>query len=208
MGSQNKAEKFWDRMAKNYDKEEKQDEPVLLKVVEKTKKHLTITDSILDFGCGTGLVSNKLANNVKYIKGIDISSRMIALAKEKAINSKINNIDYEHATIYDKQLEIDSFETLLAFYILHLVEDPEDVVERLYELIKPDGLFISATPCMGDRKFLKGLFSIGSKLGLIPKVYSFKYADLHNIIEKRFEVIEAECLHLKTNQYFIVARKK
>ena len=31
--SKNKAEKFWYRMAKNYDKEEKQDEPVLLNII-------------------------------------------------------------------------------------------------------------------------------------------------------------------------------
>ena len=62
---------------------------------------------------------------------------------------------------------------------------------------------------MGEKKFLKGMFSIGSSLGVIPKIKSFQYSELINYFEKsQFEIIEAECLVKKTQQYFIVAKKK
>ena len=60
MGSNNKSEKFWDRMAKSYDKEERSDEHIILKIIEKTRTFLASSNTILDYGCGTGLVSNKL----------------------------------------------------------------------------------------------------------------------------------------------------
>ncbi len=33
----NKSEKFWDKMANNYDQEEKKDELTYIKIIEKTK---------------------------------------------------------------------------------------------------------------------------------------------------------------------------
>ena len=60
-----KAEKFWDRAAKNYDKEEKKDEQTYIRIIEKAKTHLKNTDIVLDYGCGTGLISNEIADNVK-----------------------------------------------------------------------------------------------------------------------------------------------
>jgi hypothetical protein len=47
----NKADKFWDRTADYYDKEEKKDELTYLKFIEKAKKYLNESDIVLDFGC-------------------------------------------------------------------------------------------------------------------------------------------------------------
>ncbi len=204
-----KAEKFWDRSAKSYDREERGDEHVLLKIIDKIKNNLKSSDTVLDFGCGTGLVSNKLSNHVKSIKGVDISSKMLEIAKIKALKNNIKNIEYAHTTIFDKRFNTESFDVVFAFYILHLLESPQEVVDRLSELIKPGGLLISTTPCLGEKKLLKGVFSIGSKLGLFPKVNSFRYSELQHLLEKgNFEIIETECLNLKTQEYFIVAKKK
>lgn len=61
----NKSEKFWDRTANNYDKEEKKDELTYLNIFEKTRKYLKVSDIVLDYGCGTRLVSNEIADNVE-----------------------------------------------------------------------------------------------------------------------------------------------
>ena len=60
-----------------------------------------------------------------------------------------------------------TFDGILAFYILHLLEDSQMVIQRINELLKPGGLIISVTPCMGKKPFLNGIFSIFSKLGFI-----------------------------------------
>jgi 2-polyprenyl-3-methyl-5-hydroxy-6-metoxy-1,4-benzoquinol methylase len=62
------------------------------------------------YGCGTGLISNEISNeiadNVKVIHAIDTSSKMIEIAKNKADGRKIENIDYAHSTIFDEGLNI------------------------------------------------------------------------------------------------------
>ena len=87
----NKSEEFWDKASKNYDKTEGRFEHIHSKSRENTKKYLKGNDIVLDYGCGTGTTSCEFANKVKEIHAIDISSKMIEIAKEKAIVSKVDN---------------------------------------------------------------------------------------------------------------------
>jgi ubiquinone/menaquinone biosynthesis C-methylase UbiE len=84
----NKSEKFWDKRSKEYDKQEEKYEQNYNKIIENTKKYLNINDIALDYGCGTGIITNKIAESVKEIHAIDISSQMIAVAKRKADERK------------------------------------------------------------------------------------------------------------------------
>jgi len=209
MDTRNKAEKFWDKTTNIYDQVEKKDEQTYLKMIEKTRKYIKVSDVVLDYGCGTGLVSNEIAENVKVIHAIDISSRMIEIAKNKADGCKIENIDYTKSTIFDERYKKGSFDVILVFYMLHLLEDPHKVMQRINELLKQGGLIISATPCLGEKKtFLSILLSLAVKIGLIPKIKSFKISELEDTIAiGNLEIVETECLHRKGPQYFIVAKK-
>ncbi|CAG0990950.1 MAG: class I SAM-dependent methyltransferase [Candidatus Methanoperedens sp.] len=204
----NRSEKFWDKMANDYDREEKKDELTYIKIIEKTKKYLKISDIVLDYGCRTGLISNEIADNVKVIHAIDASSKMIEIAKRKADGRKIENIDYSQSTIFDEKYKRGSFDVILVFYILHLLEDTPKVMKRMNELLKPEGLIISTTPCMGEKTFLSILLSLVSKIGLIPNIRSFKISELEDSIANgNFEIVETECLNQSGQQYFIAAKK-
>jgi 2-polyprenyl-3-methyl-5-hydroxy-6-metoxy-1,4-benzoquinol methylase len=204
----NKSEKFWDRMAKYFDRAERKDEPINSMIIEKTRTFLKISDNVLDYGCGTGTVAIEIAGSVKTVHGIDISSKMIDIAKEKTLEHKVKNIDFAQTTIFDEKLETGSFDVILCFYLLHLVEDTPKVMQRINELLKPGGLFLSATPCMRGT-FLGVLLSPVSKIGLIPQITSFKITELEDSIASGyFEIVETECLHQRSQQYFIAAKKK
>lgn len=204
----NKTEKFWDKIANRYDQIEQKDEQTRIKIIEKTKKYIKISDNVLDYGCGTGLMSNEIADNVKMIHAIDISSKMIEIAKRKADVRKIENIDYTQSTIFDDRYKRGSFDVILVFYILHLLEDTHKVMQQINELLKPGGLIISATPCMGEKIFPGILLSIVSKIGLVPKIRLFKISELENSIANgNFEIVETECVHQYGQQHFIVAKK-
>lgn len=204
----NKSEKFWDRAANTYDQEEKKDEQTTLKIIEKTKKYLKISDVVLDYGCGTGTIDIEIAGHVNEIHAIDISSKMIDLAKRKTDERKIENIDYAQTTIHDERFKKESFDVILAFTILHLVEDLPEVIRRISEILKPGGLFISVTPCMGEKRLLSTVLSLGSKIGLIPSIKSFKFPELENsIANRKLRIIETERLHHSSPIYFIAAKK-
>jgi ubiquinone/menaquinone biosynthesis C-methylase UbiE len=68
----NKSEKFWDKLSNKYDKRgQKYGDQIYIKTVEKTKKHLNIYDIVLDYACGTGIITNEFSDHVKEIHGID-----------------------------------------------------------------------------------------------------------------------------------------
>jgi 2-polyprenyl-3-methyl-5-hydroxy-6-metoxy-1,4-benzoquinol methylase len=204
----NKAEKFWDRTAEYYDKEEKKDELTYLKFIEKAKKYLKVSDIVLDFGCGTGLVCNEIANDVEMIYAIDISSKMIDITRSKVALRKIQNINCIYTTIFDERFKSDSFNVIIIFNVLHLLDDSQKVIQRLNELLKPDGYIISATPCMGEKPLLNSLFSIGSSIGITPEIKSFKTVEFDNLfIKGNFEIIETDYLKKNSPQYLLIAKK-
>lgn len=171
-----KSEEFWDKASKNYDKTEVRFEYIHNKSRENIKKCLKDNDIVLDYGCGTGTTSCEIANMVKEIHAIDISSKMIEIAKDKAVVNKIENINFAQADIFNKSFNTESFDKILACNMLHTVPNPQNVIERIYELLKPEGLFISVTPCLRDKmSFLVNvqiqLVRLLCKIGIIPNSY-------------------------------------
>jgi len=200
MNTRSKSEKFWDRIAKYFDWLEKKDEPINLKIIEKTKYLINSSDTVLDFGCGSGTAAIAIASSVKKIVGIDISSKMIELAKGKAEEKKIRNIDFEQATIFDEKFKTESFDVILCFYLLHLLEDTPRVMKRINDLLKPGGLIISATPCIRGTFF--GFL-------LIPQITTFNVHELEKLMtDEDLDIVEVECLHKSGQQYFVAAKKK
>jgi len=203
-----KAEKFWNRIASHYDKEEKKDEKIYHQIIEKLIPYLKPTDRVLDFGAGTGLITNEIAKNVRKVCGIDISSKMVELAMAKAEKRKLNNIQYSHATIFDSSLTKGTFDVILASYTLHLVDEPKMVVQRIIELLKPDGMLISVTACMGEKPIISGFMSIFSRFGFVPKIIPFKLHELEQLfLDGGLEIVKVEKLADTSNQYLMIAKK-
>ena len=204
-----KYERFWDNQAKEYDKNEGRFQQIYTKTVTKTQKYLQSGDIVFDFGCGTGLITNEIAGYVKEIEAIDISSKMITVARIKASERNIQNINYLHTNIFDSHFASNPFNVVTAFNILHLLENPVEVLRRINELLIPKGLFISATASMGEKKSLKSLLlSILSSLGIIPYIKNYKLSDLKEmIVNADFHIIETESLQQNPANFFIVAMK-
>jgi 2-polyprenyl-3-methyl-5-hydroxy-6-metoxy-1,4-benzoquinol methylase len=206
------SEKFWDRAASTYDREEKTDEPTYVRIVARTEKYLHANDIVLDYGCATGIIANEIAGHVKAVHGIDISSRMVEIASEKAAERQIENVAFAQTTIFDKRYESESFDVILAFNILHLLEDMQKAVQRINELLKPGGVFISATACMGERTFLNRLFRLAlfplSKVGIVPQIQTLRICELEeSLVHARFQIVETEYLTQSPTSYFVAAKK-
>ena len=210
----NKSKEFWDRASKNYDKTEERFEYIHSKSRENTKKYLNGSNIVLDYGCGTGTTSCEIANRVKEIHAIDISSKMIEIAKRKVVASKVENINFSQTDIFDKRYKKESFDVILAFNMLHTVADPQVVLQKIYELLKPEGLFISVTPCLRDKMaFLVNiqiqLVRILCKIGVIPiPIRRLKSSELDDlVVNGGFQTIDTEKLYKGASSYFVVAKK-
>jgi len=208
------AEKLFDISAGNYDKtEEVRFKLHTINTIENTKRYLNTNDIVLDYGCATGTKALELAKTVKMIYAIDISSKMIELAKRKAANSNTVNAEFAKATIFDSRFVNESFDVITAFNILHLLEDVTKTVQRITDLLKPGGLFISSTPYLGEKmthrdKFIFSLVVLIMKIGLFPSIKRFKYSELEDLIAHRnLQIVETEKTYHRLSGCFIVEKK-
>jgi ubiquinone/menaquinone biosynthesis C-methylase UbiE len=209
-----KAQKFWDKQAKRYDSNERQFEPVYKDIIARTSKYLNLNDIALDYGCATGTKTIELAGKVKHIHGLDFSTGMISEAIKKKDELKIMNISFSQGTIFNADVEKSSFDKIIAYAIIHLLDDDEKVIRRIYELLKPGGFFISSTACFKDNRACKRNLELKAsllfkKLGLFPlHLNMYKTNDVENLIaNQNFKIIEAEKIFDGISISFIVARK-
>lgn len=177
-------------MAKNYDDEVGKD------TVRITRKYLKETDVVLDYGCARGSYTNALAGDVKEIRGIDISPKMIELAREK-----YPGIPFESGSIHDVK---EQYDVVLAYNLLHLVEDTEKVLGKIDEILKPGGRFISVTACLKEGIVLR-LFGFFAVLFRIIYLRKFKISELKSLISSKFEIVETE--KFTSHLVLIVAKK-
>ena len=208
-----KSEKMWNQLAKNWDTPGVNLGGNDLKIIEMTKKYLNPGSIVLDYGCATGSIALEIASMVNEVHGIDISSNMIEIANSKVDERNIKNISFARAAIFDESLEKEAFDVILSLSILHLVEDTSQVMGRVNQLLKPGGIFISATPCLGERTFLSVLMNLPifllSRVGVIPSITFFSASSLTTAITNMgFQTIEQKDLSVRPlREYFLVARK-
>jgi ubiquinone/menaquinone biosynthesis C-methylase UbiE len=200
---------FWDKLADKYSKKPVKDMENYNKTLDCTRKHLSANDKVLEVGCGTGTTALLLAPSVKQITASDISSRMIEIARNKAITRGVENVRFARGTLFDENLGEGSFEIVMAFNFLHLLEDIPGAVRRVHELLKPGGSFISKTICLAEQSRLWGLLvAVMKPLGFAPYVDCLKVAELEDIITNAdFEIVETGFYPPSPPSRFIVARK-
>ena len=209
-----KSKAFWDKSADNYDKTEERFEHIHHTSRESAKEHLEANDVVLDYGCGTGTTACELASHVGEIRAIDISPRMIELSQAKAASLGVENVHLGVGDIFDDGYEASSFDAILAFNMLHTVPDPQRVVERAHELLKPGATFISVTPCLASKmspvvRLQIQLARVLGKVGIIPiPIRRLQPPDLDELVfGDLFELIEAKEIYAGALSYFVVARK-
>lgn len=80
---------FWDRAARKYAADPIADMAGYERTLERTRQHLKGSDTVFEFGCGTGTTALRLAGSVERIVATDISGEMITIAREKRRNGRL-----------------------------------------------------------------------------------------------------------------------
>ncbi|RED52003.1 class I SAM-dependent methyltransferase [Aestuariispira insulae] len=200
---------FWDKIARKYAKRPVADPDSYENTLASTARHLNKTDSVLEIGCGTGTTALRLAKLVGHITASDFSQSMLDIAVEKAREQKADNMDFVQTSLRDGHLDGQKYDRVLAFNLLHLVDDLESYLALVHDHVLPGGLFISKTACLEeDYRWFKPVLWIMQRLRGWPFVRFLTIRDLENIIANAgFELVEAVNHPANKPKRFIVARK-
>ena len=203
------AEKFWDKKAEGYAASPISNMDNYNQTLKETRAYLGVGDRLLEIGCGTGSTALLLADCVEHITGSDISANMIQIAKDKAEAQKVGNVDFLHATLEDGALDEQGYNAVLAFNILHLLDDLPTAVGQIHSRLKPGAYFISKTVVLGDgNPLLRLAIPLMRLVGLAPPVKSLTQAGLDAAIsEGGFEIVETHNYPGSFKTRFVVAKK-
>ena len=115
---------------------------------------------------------------------------MIEIAQAKADAQNIKNVTFEQLTIDELTVPDSTFNVVLGLNILHVLENKKELIAKVYKMLKPDGVFITSTVCLGDTmKWFKVIASMGIFLRLMPLVKVFTTKELENsLIDAGFTI--------------------
>lgn len=198
---------FWNFIAKKYARDPIIDQQAYERKLELTRQHMHQNMRALEIGCGTGTIAIAHAPFVKQIDAIDISSNMLAIAKEKSIASNISNITFTQVKLEDMKVDPETYDMIMAHSILHLLSDKEAAIATIGKMLKPGGIFVSNTACIDNHWLLKIFLPVGTALGLLPLVRFFSPEKLlSSISDAGFEILE-QWQPGKNMAMFIIAKK-
>jgi len=124
--------------------------------------------SILDVGCGGGLVCEPLARLGAGVTGLDADQNAIEVAKHHADESGLT-IDYKSMSAEELAETGVQFDVVLALEIIEHVSDSAAFVETIIKLCKPNGLIIFSTLNRNPKSFALGIVAAEYILGWVPK---------------------------------------
>ena len=202
------AKGFWNWTAKRYSRQAITDEASYQKKLAMTKKHLTPNTRVVEFGCGTGSTAVVHAPTVKSYHAIDVAENMIEIARAKAGEAGLSNIEFTVGTLEEANAPDESCEAVLALNILHLVPDLLGTISTVARILVPGGRFFSSTVCLKDLKGpLRRIALIAKVLPFLPTVGSISVADLKRHMEDAGFAIE-ESFEQAPGVVFVVAVKQ
>ncbi|WP_088103035.1 class I SAM-dependent methyltransferase [Halalkalibacter urbisdiaboli] len=101
------------------------------------------TDSILDFGAGTGYFSIPAARRIKgNVYALDIDAAMLEIIKEKALEEKLTNIVPVQGSMEALLLPDGSIDMIIASLVLHEIQPLAPLLQQMKNVLKKEGYLI------------------------------------------------------------------
>lgn len=119
---------------------------------------------VLDFGCGTGLVTLRLQPFVKSVTGADSSKGMLGVLEEKIGTQGFPNVRTLLVDLEKGGRIEGKFHLLVSSMTMHHVKDTAALFQQWYELLHPSGLLAAADLDAEDGSFHlnnTGVFHLG-----------------------------------------------
>lgn len=133
--------KLFDQIAESYDTNERKELAAIIVNAIKVELKESKDKSLLDYGCGTGLVGLEFSSLVDKVLLIDSSEQMLEIAKAKIIRANIKNAEvlYSDLTKATSNMKVDII--LVSLVLLH-IPDVSKVLRQFFSALNPNGNLI------------------------------------------------------------------
>jgi 2-polyprenyl-6-hydroxyphenyl methylase / 3-demethylubiquinone-9 3-methyltransferase len=124
--------------------------------------------TVLDIGCGGGLICEPMSRLGARITGIDASEQNIGIARDHAERMGLE-IEYRHINPENMIAEGARFDAVLSLEVIEHVPDVNRFLATCGELVKPGGALVLSTLNRTPKSFLFGILGAEYVLGWVPR---------------------------------------
>lgn len=143
--------------------------------------------SILDLGCGTGILTAQLADFCDRIVGVDGSQNMIDKAKKE-----FSDIEFKVCDALSLPFEKE-FDVVFSNAVFHWISDHDALLKNIYKVLKPQGVLVCEFGASGNIATIENAFSEACSsrgYGYEPKFNFPMVEDFGNLLENNGFVID------------------
>lgn len=179
--------RFWDRIARKYATDPIAD-PAGYEATLRRVQHLLMgSEDVLELGCGTGITAMRLAPFTRRLRATDVSTEMIEIARERLAIDPTPQLSFEVADADTEVVAPGTQDVVMAFNLLHLVDDLDQALAWAVQALRPGGLLLAKTPCVGEMNPLITRFALPfmRAVGKAPPVLRFKASALQAAMERQ-----------------------
>ena len=121
--------------------------------------------SVLDVGCGGGILAEAMAKRGARVTGIDLSEKALRVAELHLHESKLD-IRYEKSAVEEM---VGEFDVVTCMELLEHVPDPASMVSSCARLVRPGGRVFFSTINRNPKSYLFAVLGAEYVLRLLPK---------------------------------------
>ena len=108
-----------------------------------------------EYGCGTGLLSFALQDDLGEITLADTSQGMLDVLGEKISNAGVTSMHPVRLDLSTDPLPAEKYHITYSLLVLHHIHDAKGILGRFYEVLEPNGYLIIADLDKEDGSFHK-----------------------------------------------------
>ncbi|GAA3992450.1 bifunctional 2-polyprenyl-6-hydroxyphenol methylase/3-demethylubiquinol 3-O-methyltransferase UbiG [Comamonas faecalis] len=126
--------------------------------------------TVLDVGCGGGILADAMARKGAQVTGIDLATKSLRVAQLHALETGTPNISYREISAEALAKESPaSFDTVTCMEMLEHVPDPQSIVSACAQLVKPGGWVFFSTINRNAKAFAMAIVAAEYLLKLLPR---------------------------------------
>jgi 2-polyprenyl-6-hydroxyphenyl methylase/3-demethylubiquinone-9 3-methyltransferase len=161
--------------------------------------------SVLDIGCGGGLVTEPLTRLGARALGIDPSQTNVEIAKAHAAETGLP-VSYRHGTAESLADEGARFDIVLAMEVVEHVTNLQLFIDAAGAMVKPGGLLFAATINRTARSFALAIVGAEYVLGWLPRgTHDWSKFVTPDELDRALQCADLECFSLKGVVYDLLA---
>ena len=132
-------------------------------------KHMSSGQTVVDLGCGGGLVTEEIAKRhpSTSVTGFDMSSKSIEVANDHGRN--LPNLSYQVGSIYHLPLSNASVDTVIVSDVFEHLDDLPKALREIHRILKPEGIVVFDTIAKTWWSFLSTYFIAQEVLGIVER---------------------------------------